>query len=127
MRRGLRQILVVTGVVSALAAGSDALLVAQHEPPPTTVARTASQLSQVLAKQQQVNATLAATISAQATSSVQLTAQAQSLEAQIATGMAALKRMNLASPSVLAPVVKAQTVTGASGGGGGDTSSGGDN
>ncbi|MHB1980890.1 MAG: hypothetical protein ACYCOS_04135 [Sulfobacillus sp.] len=127
MRRSLRQILVVTGVVSALAAGSDALLVAQHEPPPTTAAQSARQLSQVLAKQQQVNATLAATISAQTTTSVQLTAQAQSLEAQIATGMAALKRMNLAPPAVLAPVVKAQTVTGASGGGGGDSSSGGDN
>lgn len=127
MKRSLRQILVLTGAVSALAAGSEALLVAHQEPPPTTVGATSNQLAKVLASQEQVSARLTATISAQTTTSVQLTAQAQSLEAQIATGLAALKRMNVLSPTVSAPVVRTQSVTGASGSGGGDGSSGGDN
>lgn len=120
MNLWFRRTLVVTGCLSALAGGVQALQAAGKEPPPPSPLVSEAKLNTVLATELKDLHSLDRTQGEQAAAAQKLSSEQQSLEQQVGAGLSQLSSVPAATE------VQVQSVTGSSGGSGDDGATSGD-
>lgn len=128
MRLAVRRAFVLAGSALALLGGARAFEAQAGEPPPVTPLAGASRLTGTLRAEQRTEGALSRALAAQATASLKLTLETQTLTAELASTRSTITHFGASgtSTTVSGASTQVQSVTGASGSGEGGDGGGGD-